>query len=397
MIRIYDKKKCCGCTACKEICPVGAINMIEDDEGFKYPHVDKENCIKCNRCVSVCPNKNEQLVNNFQRKVFICQNINPDIQIDSTSGGFFSALANYILDKNGYIFGAEFDDEWKVIHGIGIKKEDLKRFRGSKYVQSDLNDTFSIIKGLLEKENWILFTGTPCQVEGLVSFLGKRYEKLVIMDFVCFSVSSPKVWKYYLKHLNKCNKVNLDNVKKIKFRDKTKYGYEYTLMTFYDDNNNLLYSSGPESNQMLRSFVSNISTRPSCSDCKFKKVNRVSDFTAWDCYNVYKYNKKLDDNKGTSHVMIHNEKAERILEEIRDRYLRVYQVDMKTAIQSEPAMTQSSFQNDSRLKFFDLIKNGDDVFDYFFKDNMKVKIERILRRSLSKLGLYSSIKRMLKR
>ena len=275
----------------------------------------------------------------FERKVYICQNKNNDIRFDSTSGGVFSALAKYVISRNGYVFGAEFDENWNVIHGYGQTEEDLSRFRGSKYVQSHLGDTFHKVRELLEADNWVLFSGTPCQAEGLAAYLGKDYEKLILMDIVCFSISSPVVWRMFLEHLEKTKQLDLAMVRKIKFRDKTKYGYEYTLMTFYDSNGKVLYDSGPESNQMLRSFVSNTSTRPSCYACQFKKMNRVSDYTAWDCYNVYQYQKALDDNRGTSHIMVHSEKAQRILNELGEDLLLV-SVDLRAAVDSEPAMIQ---------------------------------------------------------
>lgn len=331
----------------------------------------------------------------FERKVYICQNKDNDIRFDSTSGGVFSALAQYVINRKGYVFGAEFDDQWSVFHGYGQSIDDLKRFRGSKYVQSCMGDAFKEVRLLLENDNWVLFSGTPCQVEGLKKFLNKEYEKLITMDIVCFSISSPGVWKMYLKHLVRTEKVDLSKVKCIKFRDKTKYGYEYTLMTFYDENGKELYSSGPESNQMLRSFVSNTATRPSCYECKFKKVNRVSDFTAWDCYNVYKYEKQLDDNKGTSHLMIHNKKAEGMLEEL-SKYLSLKPVDKDAAIASEPAMLESATASDMRVDFFDSLSKGHDVFDEFFKDTTKIRIERMLRSALSSVGVYKYIKRIIK-
>ena len=192
------------------------------------------------------------------------------------------------------------------------------------------------------------------------------------MDIVCFSISSPGVWKAYLSHLETSGKIDISKVKRIKFRDKTKYGYEYTLMTFYDENGEELYSSGPESNQMLRSFVSNTSTRPSCYDCKFKKVNRVSDFTAWDCYNVYKYDTNLDDNKGTSHILIHDQKAEDMLEELGSSLL-LKNVDLEKAVMSEPAMIQCAEPNEKRTKFFHEFEK-EDPFNVFFQESAKTCI-----------------------
>lgn len=331
----------------------------------------------------------------FERKVYICQNKEESIRIDSTSGGVFSALAQFVLDRSGVVFGAEFDNTFKVIHGRGENATDLSKFRGSKYVQSSMGDTFNEVKRLLQDGRWVLFTGTPCQVAGLKSFLGRNYENLILMDIVCFSISSPGVWEKYLYHLQNTGKVNLDDASRIKFRDKSKFGYEYTLMTFYDRKGHKLFSSGPESNQMLRSFVSNTATRPSCYQCAFKKVERVSDFTAWDCYNVYQYDKKMDDNKGTSHLMVHNERALEILEEVKS-YLTIVEVDFDEAVKSEPAMTECAEPSEMRDGFFKMLSNNDDPFNSYFSDSVKVKIERLLRTTLSHIGLYKYVKRMLK-
>lgn len=396
MIEIRNKAKCCGCTACKEVCPTGAIEMSQDEEGFFYPITNIEKCIKCNKCNSVCPIINKVKETTYSRKVYICQNKDNQIRFDSTSGGVFSALAQYVIDRDGYVFGVEFDNEWRVVHGVTRTNEDLKRFRGSKYVQSFLGDTFIYVKKILEKDNWVLFTGTPCQIEGLVSYLHKEYEKLILMDMVCYSVSSPGVWNMYLNHLKKTQKLDITKVSSIKFRDKTKYGYEYSLMTFYDKCGKLLYSSGPESNQLLRSFVSNTSTRPSCYKCKFKKVKRVSDFTVWDCYDVYKYKKELDDNKGTSHVMVHTKKAQSIIDEINEKCLIMESIELGIAIKTEPSMVECAVPNVCRESFFKCFADGKDCFDLYFLDTPKVKVERLLRTILSKIRLYKYFKRSLK-
>ena len=395
MIRITEKQNCCGCTACAQSCPVNAISMITDEEGFYYPKADELKCISCGKCDRVCPIINPQEQPHGDRDVYIAQNRDKVIRLDSTSGGVFSALAQFVIDKNGYVFGAELDGDFCVHHGQGKTREDLLRFRGSKYVQSRMGNTFREVREQLNNNNWVLFSGTPCQVAGLHAFLGKAYEKLILMDIVCYSISSPGIWKQFLEHLEKTGAVRMGDVERIKFRDKTKFGYEYTLMTFYGKNNKVLYSSGPESNQMLRSFVSNTSTRPSCYSCQFKGVERFSDFTAWDCYNIYQYDKHLDDNQGSSHVMVHTEKGKQLINEI-EKYLTLQKVDTQIAVTSEPALTDSSSPSEMREDFFRKYRTGEDVFDTFFLDTGRVKIERFLRYSLSKLGIYKYAKRIMK-
>lgn len=393
MIKITDKSKCTGCSACYSACPISCIQMKKDEEGFYYPLADASKCIRCGKCEKVCPVLNEHKPDTNVRKVYICQNKSIEVRKDSTSGGVFSALSQYVIDRGGIVFGAEFDDKFCVRHGSGETSEDLGKFRGSKYVQSWMGDTFKAVQDELKKDRWVLFSGTPCQVAGLNAFLGKKYEKLVLMDIVCYSISSPGIWEQFLEKIGKS--IPIDQVAKIKFRDKTKYGYEYTLMTFYDKNGKVLNSEGPESNPMLRSFVSNTSTRPSCYDCKFKTVDRVSDFTVWDCYNIYKYDKGMDDNQGTSHLIVHSSKGISMLDEI-GHYLSLQEVNAKQAIASEPAMTECAQPSEMREKFFATYKTGDNVFNSFFQYTRKVKLERILRYWLSVLGVYKYVKRLMK-
>lgn len=394
MIKIIDKLMCTGCAACANICPSGCIKMTEDEEGFYYPYVDTDKCIHCEQCTKKCPVINHKVPKSELRQVYVCQNSDLKIRKNSTSGGVFSALSKYVLDRSGVVFGAEFDENFKVRHGMCTNEKGLSRFRGSKYVQSDVGDVYKQVKKELSKDRWVLFTGTPCQIAGLHSYLGKPYEKLILMDIVCYSISSPGVWKQFLDYIGQ--KIPIKNVKKIKFRDKSKYGYEYTLMTFRDKNGKVLYSSGPESNPMLRSFVSNTSTRPSCYACKFKTVDRVSDFTAWDCYNIYQYNKKLDDNIGTSHLMVHSQKGISVLNEMKE-YINVFEVNSERAVSSEPAMTECAVPDEKRAAFFKMYKTDKNVFEYFFQDTKKVKIERFLRSSLSQVGIYKYIKRIVKK
>ncbi len=393
MITITDKAKCTGCSACSNVCPVSCIQMQQDEEGFYYPAADAKKCIGCGKCERTCPVLNVQKPDTEYRKAFICQNLAAELRKDSTSGGVFSALSRYVLDRGGIVFGAEFDEKFCIKHGAGEDSESLARFRGSKYVQSWIGETYRAVQEALKQDRWVLFSGTPCQVAGLDAFLGKKYDKLILMDIVCFSISSPGVWDQFLKKIGRT--VPLDRVAKIKFRDKTKFGYEYTFMTFYDKNGELFYAAGPESDPMLRSFVSNTSTRPSCYDCKFKTVDRVSDFTAWDCYNVYQYDKALDDNLGTSHLIIHSEKGMAMLGEI-SRYLRLKEVDADRAIASEPAMTECSRPSDMRDEFFAVYQSGKNVFDVFFQDTGRVRVERFLRHGMSQIGLYQFVKRLMK-
>lgn len=219
MISIDDKSRCCGCSACMNICPNNAIKMKIDNKGFKYPIVDDEKCVNCGLCDKVCPYNNEYTKKEIYNKsvAYGGWNNNDEIRKNSTSGGIFSAISKYVLDNNGLICGAIYDDNLKVIHEIVDNIENLKKINGSKYVQSDMKDNFKKIKKYLEDGKLVLFSGTPCQVSGLNSFLGKEYENLYTCDIVCHGVPSPKVFEKYKKELEKAKNSEIIN---INFRDK---------------------------------------------------------------------------------------------------------------------------------------------------------------------------------
>ena len=220
MIEIRDKKNCTSCNACYNICPVHAIEMIEDKEGFKYPKVDKQKCINCGLCEKVCPIKNKVLreENNKMPTVIAAWSKDNDIRLDSTSGGIFSELAKEIYKENGFVCGAIYNKEWLVEHYISNNINDIDQLRSSKYLQSDIKDNFKKIKELLEQENKVLICGSPCQIAGLYNFLHKKeYENLYTCDFICRGMNSPKIFRGYIKELEE--KYHSE-IKKIKFKNK---------------------------------------------------------------------------------------------------------------------------------------------------------------------------------
>lgn len=394
MIEIIDKTKCNGCSACAAGCPANAIKMENDTEGFLYPSIDSVICTGCGLCIKICPVKTPKKQEKFIQHTYICQNKDERVRLDSTSGGVFSAVAGYILNRDGIIYGAAFDDDFVVKHIKIQSEEELEKLRGSKYVQSVIEPCYKEIEKFLEQERWVLFTGTPCQIEGIKSYLKKEYKTLLLMDIACYSVSSPMAWEKFKLYLQKIEKIDISKVKKIKFRDKTHFGYEYTLMALYDISGNELWASGPESNKMLRGFVSNSITRPSCYNCAFKKQYRVSDFTVWDCYNVYQYSNEMDDNKGTSHILIQSEKGMEVFQEI-SMQLNLIEVDTEKAVSTEPAIKYSAEPSNNRDKFMLALANDNngESYDLFFPDTIKVMLNRNIRVLLSKTGLYSKVKR----
>ena len=224
MIDKLKKEECTACAACVNICPKKCISMKEDEEGFEYPRIDFEKCIQCGLCEKICPILNKQKKEKYTDKpsVYAAWSLDEEIRFNSTSGGVFSELAKAILEKNGYVCGARYNENNMIEHTVINKKEDLEKIRQSKYAQSSIGKVYIKIKELLEKDNFVLFCGTPCECAGLSNFLKKDYEKLYLCDFVCRGSNSPKVYKKFLEYLEKKYK---SKIKKVWFKNK-KYRLE---------------------------------------------------------------------------------------------------------------------------------------------------------------------------
>lgn len=383
MIKIENKSECCGCTSCYSICPVQAIQMIEDGEGFRYPKVDKTKCINCGLCKKVCPILNKKEKKN-EPKAYACINKNEEIRKNSSSGGIFSLIAETILDMGGVVFGAQFDSELNVVHSYTENKEELHRYRGSKYVQSIVGDSYKKVKEYLEKGKYVFFTGTPCQVEGLYVFLQKDYNKLYTQDIICHGVPSPKVWHKYKDALEKEHK---SKIKTMNFRDKSNSWKSYCL-NYEFENNDFYKEINLKSNYMI-AFLKDLSIRESCYICKFKSKNRKSDITLADFWGIQNLNPDMDDDKGTSLVMVNSQKGITLFEKIKENII-YKETNFEEAIKYNPSMTCSPQIPESREFFFkDLdTMNFDELVDkYKPKENLlkrymhipKIIIKKILR------------------
>ena len=390
MIKILKKEYCSGCTACASICPKCCIHMKADMEGFLYPEVDTEICINCGACEKVCPILNPIEEKEFSQKGYLVQHKNMEVRLDSTSGGAFTAIASVILCKGGVVFGAAYDENFHVYHTYVENEIHLAKFRNSKYVQSDLRNSFVQVKEFLKKDRWVCFSGTPCQIEGLVKYLGRQYERLLLVDLVCHGVPSPLVWNKYLEYQN-IEEQKPDN---IRFRDKY-YGYKYSTMSIIRNGQNT-YHAGSQLDPMLRAFFSDICNRPTCYKCPFKKRYRVSDLTLWDCFSVYDYDETMDDDNGTTRVLCHTEKGKNFIQYTKE-IIKYKEVDASQLVINCKEMYESVKENSQRKKFFlDAQKlSGKDLFNKYYPITVKVKIKTLLRKLLLITGSYSTVKKIL--
>ncbi len=342
---IKTDKDCMGCQACSNICPVNSISMKKNSEGFWYPYVNYETCIGCGKCVDVCPIINFKQIDN-KPQAYACINNNEQERMKSSSGGIFSIIANWILTENGIVYGAAFDDNFNVIHKKVESVEELDELRGSKYVQSWIGSSYKEIKSYLNQGRKILFTGTPCQVEGLLHYLNNNYKNLFTMDIVCHGVPSPKVWEKYLQYVNESRK---EKLKYISFRDKTISWENYSLVFKYNEGPPIKNSH--KNDLYMQAFLKKVCLRPSCYACCFKGINRRSDITMADFWGINDVYPEMNDNKGTSLILVNTEKGKYMIE-ANERYMTKKEVDIDLALKKNPAAIQSVAENPNRENFF---------------------------------------------
>lgn len=313
MIQITDKKLCCGCFGCYNACPVNAISMQDDHEGFLYPAVDLNLCIDCKKCEMVCPclHTDSMAVDVLEQPdVYAGYNTNQKERTTSSSGGIFVLLAKAVLKQGGIVFGAAFDDTYMVYHTSAKSELELQRLIGSKYVQSRIEYVYKDIKKILASGRRVLFVGTTCQNAGLRTYLGKEYSNLVCVDFICLGIPSPKIWRNYLSTYFSSYKIQ-----KINFKDKSRGWHRFSLRIEGEANT---FSKVGSFVEFFCGYFKGLYSRPVCSVCPFKSGQRHSDMTISDCWGSTWIAPELDDNKGLSSIVIHSSRGQKIFDQIKE-------------------------------------------------------------------------------
>lgn len=388
MINISEIK-CVGCTACASACSKNVISIKQDDEGFYHPHITSaSSCVECGLCEAVCPVLNFTPEVQVDQTALIAQIKDESIRRESASGGMFSAIALSVLNEGGIVYGAAYNKSFEVCHIAVSRKEDLWKLRNSKYVQSGLSGVFNEVKQHLNSGKSVCFSGTPCQIEGLRGYLRKDYANLILVDVVCHGVSSPLIWNKYLETIKDYNP------SKIFFRWKH-YGYKYSTMSLFNNNNDEIYYAGVESDKMLRAYFSNSCDMETCYECMFKKRYRPSDFTIWDCFQPKFFCKDFDDDMGTSGVLVHSDKGMQQLKKIIDSDLIKFQyVSADELTFGNKEMVSSVKKGDCRDAFLSDATHmaGEELFNKYFPDTVKSKLKKIIRLILVRTGLYNTLK-----
>ncbi len=320
--------------------------MVEDGEGFLQPRIDASRCVQCHKCEATCPvvsPQPESLSNGT--KAFAIINNNEEIRLKSSSGGVFYALADYVISNGGVVFGARFDEDFQgVHHDYTESREGIAPFMRSKYVQSRTEESFRKCREFLNQGRQVLYSGTPCQVAGLLKMLGRKYENLLTIDLICHGVPSPKVWRKYLKRVGKGRKVT-----EVNFRNKEAGWNNNHISINFSDGSRLL--EGQTDNRYYRGFLRNVFLRRSCYHCMYRTSDRVSDLTIADYWGADSLCPEMFDNKGTSIVLVHSAEGQNILNTLSN-VLTVKEQSMENAVQCNSGARENPISSRRNRYFF---------------------------------------------
>lgn len=329
---------CTGCMACYNVCPVDAISQGYNEEGFLIPVIDEEKCICCGRCVNVCPVCNETPGTALPAECYAAIG-SDEIRMRSSSGGVFRVLADQILAEGGYVSGAVWDQEWKVIHIVSNDPADVERMMSSKYVQSNLGDVYQKIGALLEQGKKVLFSGCGCQTAGLRRYLGKEYENLIVADVVCHGVPSDQIFDACLD--------KKEEIEEISFRKKDVFGWGSGLYVRYKDKKEYI---GNRHEPYMFGFLNNWTLRKSCYECKFKN-KKYSDISLGDFWGINKIC-NFGDGKGTSYVTFNTARGARFFKNVLPQFQKIVSLKVEDAENFNPCISQSVEESGCRELFF---------------------------------------------
>jgi len=346
---IDDMSKCTGCAACANLCPVLAIEMVRNAEGFEFPKIDFDKCVYCKKCIVQCPiNLPEEVAANPLSEFIIGRSADVEVLKQSSSGGIFSEVALNVLESGGAVCGAAFDENNELRHILISQKEDLKKLRGSKYLQSRIGDAYKQMRPLLLAGTKVLFVGTPCQVAGVRSFFSrfpKQLANLYCIDVLCHSVPSPTVFAQYLKEI--C----AEKPSNITFRDKTSGWANYSLKI--SGGHRVLYHKPVSEEPFLRAFLSDIFSREACQGCRYTRLEREGDITLGDFWGAEKVRPDLDHRAGTSLIMINSAKGRELFNGVKDGLSVFDAITRDDALKSNMVLYSPMEASPKRSEFFD--------------------------------------------
>lgn len=375
------KDNCVGCRSCEQVCPKNAIVIKEREDGFLYPYVDQEKCIDCSLCVKHCPTQLSKNSSVVPLKVFAFRNKNDAQIMQSASGGVGALAAQEIIKEGGIAYGVSYDKSFGVKHIRVDCLSDLHKIQSSKYVQSDTGNTYSQVQKDLLAEKTVLYTGTPCQIDGLHSFLKKDYENLYTIDLICHGVPSPKFFKKYLEFQNKQTdgKIIYYNFRS---KDKRGWGTQYLLKTKTKTKTKTL-----SLDRYGKHFMSGDCYRECCYQCAYANIHRVGDLTIGDFWGIGKSHPEFYSEKGVSSVFVNTEKGQKLFDGIKSKAL-VIDATLEEAMAKQGNLVHPTKRPAERDTFYEGIDQAD------FIKNLKVGLQL---KDRIKSALPQKLVRLLKR
>ena len=403
IVLFQEKIDCCACGACMNACPVSAISMKEDEMGFLYPCIDEEKCISCGRCISICQyGKNEKKNKSIQ---VLAAASNDSMTLKNTaSGGIFSVLAGSIIEKGGIVYGATMskEDNTLEVKHIGVEnKDEIVLLQGSKYVQSMIGDSYKQVKKNLEAERNVLFSGTPCQVAGLYSYLGKEYDKLITIDIICHGVPNLRWFQEYIEILEK--KLN-GKIYNYKFRDKSK-GQGMNTRVYYFDKKNIAkeYTTNGHLTSFFYFFLQTQIYRENCYKCPYAMEERVADITIGDYWGVYQehqteMNKStMSNSKGVSCILINSKKGLELIRENDNKFEKFESTYKKVARHNEQLVRPVAITRERNELLSIYKKEGYAGIEKNFRKKVFFKRPFYIVESLMPKGIKRKMKQLIKK
>lgn len=377
MIDIKRKETCVGCKACANICPKSCISLLVDDMGFAYPKVDTEKCINCHLCEQVCPILYPFSEVKTQRSFAL---VNKDVKqvLSSSSGGLFVELSKYLINNGGVVYGAVYSKDYKFVeYARATKISELNSFKGSKYVQADLDNVFFNIKEDLQRGIKVLFSGTPCYVKSLRNYLQREYPNLYAVDLICHGVPSPLVYERYIDFVqNKSGNV----IQSITMRDK-KYGWKHrSFLSIKMADNRYVIDRGI-SNVYMEGFSKNLFLRPSCFECRYTNLNRPGDLTIADYWGIERITNRFKNSKGVSLCICNNDKGFILLNNILSNF-DYLETSLDCCIQ--PQLQHPSIKPDNYVAFWEDWQSTEGNFPFIAKKYLKYSMKDRLTYQIKK-------------
>lgn len=384
MIDITDKRKCCGCTACQSICKKGAIEMLADEEGFLYPSVNMDKCTQCGLCERVCPiaNRKDTKREKSYLDLFALRIRNHDILMKSSSGGAFSAIAEYVISQGGIVVGATYNAKMQVVHSFASNYDEYAKMRGSKYSQSNLIGVFKRCKEILcseqTKDKLLLFSGTPCQIHGLKRFLIRDFKNLITVDIVCHSIPSPQVFSDYIKYVNNFFNDHLTNIQ-MRYKQKRGWSQKYSYRYVFESGKSYVDPEGLFNWGII--YFSHVINRPSCEICPYTNLDRVGDFSIADFWDENKLRSDIYSKEGTSLFIINSQKGQDLFKHITAN-VKVWEISEQEAMQ--PCLMRPTPSYIERKYFWKCYKKHglEHAVKLYCIPSLRKKVRRKLRKLL---------------